>query len=237
MRSGGVSRPIEMSGSSRILGRTLELAREYLTLTRDVLKLVKKRLFLFKKWRRKRLDERALEKQAKASELWGELYLRYRPLISVSMVRGGVKYGSKGERSEAVNRLVRYLERIVEANPSKKCFAELLWEALGKVVGSGGGDISNLHERFHILAVLDEFEDVQGVIKMGYYYRGETTATGATAAPLSDLELDEMNAACAKLSLFMVQMGLELDRITCDVLRYEQLRSGDPSETVRRWLS
>ena len=85
--------------------------------------------------------------QARATETWGELYKRFRPLISAALARGGVPLAERRERLEAVDRVVLALEREVEGDRYNDCFADVLWLAVGRVVNTADAAVLPLRRR------------------------------------------------------------------------------------------
>lgn len=238
MRSDDLLRPIDMSGSPRLPGKTLYLAGEYLRLTRDAALMSRTTFRFFKALQEKRRDRRVRQADDRATNLWDELYLRFRPVISAALVRGSVPYSTRYARTEAVNKLIRELELLVEKRQTDNCFAELLWNAVNASAVLGQASANALRTKFHVRAVLDECHDAQAVtvIEMTCFLRGEVGTAAQHSLPLTDLELDKLKAACKAVADCLIDLGFQLDHVTAGVLTNSELLKGDAAAVVESWV-
>ena len=237
MRSDDLSRPIQISDTPRIPGRTLHLSGEYLRLSRLATAMRKKTFWVFKKYRAKRRDRYVQQIDGRATDLWEELYLRYRPLISAALVRGGVAHDNRRARTEAVTRLIRDLELKIEERDTDNCFAGLLWDAVTASARLEATSITALQKKFHFRAILDECDDdvAANTIEMTCFLRGEVCIADQQTIPLTDLEIDKLTAACAAVSYSLENLGVRLDSLTGGVLTNAELLRGR-GKTVESWI-
>lgn len=239
VRPDNLSRPMYPECEKRPETRTLALAADYLRCMRQATEMRERKLwFFFKTWRQARLDKKATAVRARAWKAWGELYLRFRPVISFALQRGGV-FGKVARPADALNKVIYALEQQVEIDTGNECFAALLWQALEVVVYPNVAAIEGLRVKLHARAVLDECLDGWAVVSIELlcYLRGELMANGPTAhMALSDLELDQLDKACECLGAYLQVLGPELDRMTANVLTYASLMNGNAGQTVRAWV-
>ena len=238
VRPDDLSRPIEPEREKRLSDKTLKLAADYLRLMRQAIEMRERKLIFFKTWRRSRLMKAAAATHARATEAWEELYLRFRPIISAALERGGA-FRKTGRPSDAVNRLVHALERQVEEHIANDCFAALLWQALEEVVRPNADAIEGLQLKLHARAVLDECPEGKAVatIELLCYLRGELmSGKPAEKVRLSDQELDRLDEACEIIEAYLRGIGICLDQLTSKVLTNDALLRGIPGKTVRTWV-
>lgn len=235
MHPDDLSRPMAPERVKRMAGRTLELAADYLKLTRKATKMREKNFFLFGKWRRERLNRKVQEVQGRATLIWAELYLRFRPVIGAALRRGcRVPLATKRERDAAVGRVVTALEREIERDVDNQCFAELLWQALGRLIDVSSEDIRPLRAKMHARALLEECRDegVASTLELLCFLRGEQEAP----PDLSDIEASRLLDACDSFARCLQYMDDDLDALTAGVLTRRSLVAGHAGQTVQQWV-
>jgi len=241
MRPDELSRPSQLHREKRWPGSTLELAERYLSQVRLAKKMREKRLFgPFTAYRLRRNSDKANKIRLAAAPQWGELYLRFRPIISNAFERSRSLPVADGySKSDFHNRVVMAMEEEIERDEANNCFAALLWKALAVAAHPHASAFEDLRHKLHARAVVDSCDDQAAVrtIVLLAYLRGEMAmATGQPAPDLTDLEFDELEAACDQVGACLSARGQDLDRSTASVLTSKALRDAHPRRVVLNWI-
>lgn len=237
VRPNELSRPMS---PKRLRGKTLDLAEQYLRLMRRATSMRNRRLFILKTWRRACLDRRGHALCVGASEVFGELFLRFRPLIAAAISRAlAAEAPACCGATDAYNRVAMALTNEVERDPSNDCFADLLWKALEAMAKPNESVIQGLRSKVYLRAIVDQCPDdvaVTNLVALAYL-RGElAVAQGTAVPPFSDLEFDELVQACEVLGDFLCSWGSDLDRLTAKVLTNQALIDGNPGHVLMAWV-
>lgn len=240
MRPDELSRPVNHGRTNRLPGATLILAERYLEQMRKAKSMREHKVFgPYKAWRSGRFERKADEIRRKAATDWGELYLRFRPVISNAFEKAKVLHGTAYSGVDFFNRVAMALEEEIERDLSNNCFADLLWKALENAAEPHASAIQDLRCKVHVRAVLDSCSDeaaVKTVVLLGYL-RGELARNAAQVVPaLSDLEFDELEHACEAVGNCLRTWGDDLDHHTASVLSSQALKSAKPGEVVLAWI-
>lgn len=241
MRPDDFSRLINSAQAHRMSGTTLDLAGRYLDLMRKAKSMRTHQVLvpLFKRWRMQRLERKADEVRKQAAEVWGELYLRFRPVISNVFERVRVLHGGVYSDTDFFIRVVMALEEEIERDASNDCFAAVLFNALEDAAAPHANAIQVLRPKVHVRAVVDSCMDdaaVKTLLLLGYL-RGELARKGGHVVPaMSDLEFDELELACEAVAHCLRGWGDALDQHTAEVLRGRALNVAKPGQVVLAWI-
>jgi len=240
MRPDELSRPINHGRTNRLPEATLILAERYLEQMREAKSMREHKVYgPFKALRSGRLERKADEIRWKAASDWGELYLRFRPVISNAFAKAKVLHGPAYSGVDFFNRVAVALEEEIGRDLSNNCFADLLWKALEATAAPHASAIQDLRCKAHVRAVLDSCTDeaaVKTVVQLAYL-RGELAKmTGQVVPALSDLEFDELEHACEAVGNCLRTWGDDLDHLTASVLSSQALKSAKPGEVVLAWI-
>ena len=176
MRPDDLSRPLSPGKPARLPGTTLELAKRYLELMRRAKKMRATTVFgPFKAWRTRRLQGQADRTRRSAAEVWGQLYVRFRPLISHALAQARARDASTRPEVTFLSRVVVALEEEIERDDANTCFADLLCKALAVAARPHAGVAQDLRCKVHLRAVMDTCPEDGAVttIDLLAYLRGE----------------------------------------------------------------
>lgn len=221
---------------------TLEIADEYFLLCRTGIKLERKKFWFCSRCRSKKREVkiRALNKEVGA--YWKQLLRQFRPLVSACFRDGGVKADSEGGYSSAMIQLTREFEKLTHRVDDAPCFADLLWRSLAELAPGGQNSISRYRVLFHLLALLDDFENEhQGTIRTGYFFQENpvmpvTRGASADAGSNADLRYEQLTFAFEEYHAFLCQMGDRVDLLTSNVIRSTQLNAANGVDVMFSWL-
>ncbi|KRB95805.1 hypothetical protein ASE11_18600 [Hydrogenophaga sp. Root209] len=240
MRPDDISRPIHQERPNRSAESTLSVAGRYLVKLREAKSMSESRGYWpIKTWMTERAERKANTMRQEAHGDWGELFIRFRPIISVAFERGVWLHDPTSSRVDFVNRVVMALVDEVERDLSNDCFASLLWTALEVAVQPHAADIQTLHSKLHFRAVVDSCAHQRAVqtIVLLAYLRGEHMATNGQGVPLlTDLEFGELERACQEIEGCLLAWGDGLDHRTGMALSNNALGKGSSGGVVLGWI-
>lgn len=234
MRSGQSQRPsITLPQRERLDGKTLAIADEYFRLSREASRENRRSFWLFAKFRTKRARRKALKLDGMATTYWRELLLRYRPLISNCFRAGGLTEDTGGGYHSAMQCVSRGFD-IAALRVERECFAEILWTAVCNCV-LHKEFVAEFHERFHLLALLDEFDSPhQGTIRASYFYQDGSWA--ADNDPNADLKAEELFKAITVFADFLQEIDTEVEHLTAGTITSSKLGAGNATDVLMAWL-
>lgn len=240
MRPDEISRPIQQERPNRTLESTLSIAGRYLVKLRKAKTMGEsKGYWPLKTWMTGRAERKSSAMRQEAHDDWGELYMRFRPIISAAFERGVLLHDRTSSSGDFVNRVVMALLDEVERDTSNDCFASLLWKALEIAVQPHTANIQSLHSKLHFRAVVDSCNHQRAVqtIVLLAYLRGEHMArSGQNVPPLTDLEFDELERACQEIGNCLLTWGDDLDHRTGMALSNNALVAGSSGGVVLGWV-
>lgn len=218
-------------------GKILQIADEHFKLSAKARRESQRKFWLFAKARSDRARAKARELEGAATQYWTELLRRYRPIVANCFKSGALPQDPEGGYASAMGNLGRQFEVVAQRRSGPPCFAEILWLAVCECVPGGKTALREYRERFHLLALLDEFDDVnQGTIRSGYFYQDGSNWEASNQDPNMDLKLAELYKAFYAYANFLCSLGIKLDRMTDGAISCEELRDGNAVEILMAWL-
>lgn len=218
-------------------GKTISIADQYFKLSDAANRKNRKKFWFFAASRGRRAHRKALALDADATACWQELLLRFRPLLSNCFKVGGLTEDAAGGYASAMPNFARRFEVVAQRATGARCFAELLWQTVCDCVPGGNAKVQEYHERFHLLALLDQFESAhQGTIRTGYFFQDGSTSATSSTGPNDDLLWAELYTAFSSYADFLHGLEGDVDRLTGGVITSAMLRAQNAVDVLLAWL-
>jgi hypothetical protein len=233
MRSDHDARLMQQSGGQQT---ALEMADEYFRLSIKVAQLEKKKFWFLPVRRSKKMDVEIRDINNEIGACWARLLRRFRPLVSACLRDGGMPMDASGGYGSSMSKLVRAFDKSMSRVHRAPCFAHLLWKSLADLAPNGIGKLLRYRVLFHLLALLDEFEDGnQGTIRLGYFFQDSLSHIESPGIN-EDLRYEQLTLAFENYHAFLCRMGERVDFLTGGFIKSSELQGEGGCDLMFSWL-